>query len=439
MSLARLACDLGSFSLGYLGQTSQITGRQLLPVTSNLATTWSYLPNSGDRRLASIGNVGLSTGQYSNYGFTTTPENLISAITESSDAATVYPAAATQTATYNNLNQLTNLSGQALTFDADGNVTSDGLRNYTWDAENRLVGITYPGQSGKATAFSYDGLSRRTAIASTPTGGGSTVTTSYLWCGARLCQAHNASNAITREYFAEGEFLPGSPSQTYYYGPDQIGSVRRVFASTSSATAYGYDPYGNALQPTTPLTDFNYAGMFFNADSGLYLTQYRAYDPLSGRWLSRDPAGEGGDPPENLYTYVTSNPLNRQDPTGLFAAGFSVELSAIFPTSGGGPGLFGYNFEYTSDAGWHLYKFATPKDCNPVGFNIGLSASANFALGNGSWTGPFNNIVGNYGPVAASAFYSPQGTGDWRGGSIGWSAGTPVGLGEAITNYSYAH
>jgi YD repeat-containing protein len=75
------ASDLGSFALSYLGQTSQITERQLLPVTSNLATTWSYLPNSGDRRLASIGNVGLSTGQYSNYGYTTTPENFISAIT----------------------------------------------------------------------------------------------------------------------------------------------------------------------------------------------------------------------------------------------------------------------------------------------------------------------------------------------------------------------
>jgi YD repeat-containing protein len=55
--------DLGSFALGYLGQTSQITARQLLPVTSNLVTTWSYLPNSGDRRLASIGNV-----QLRNYG-----------------------------------------------------------------------------------------------------------------------------------------------------------------------------------------------------------------------------------------------------------------------------------------------------------------------------------------------------------------------------------
>jgi hypothetical protein len=29
----------------------------------------------------------------------------------------------------------------------------------------------------------------------------------------------------------EGEFVPGSPAQRYYYGIDQIGSVRRAFAS----------------------------------------------------------------------------------------------------------------------------------------------------------------------------------------------------------------
>jgi len=43
------ASDLGTFNLGYLGQTDQITSRQL--ASSTLATTWSYLTNTGDRRL----------------------------------------------------------------------------------------------------------------------------------------------------------------------------------------------------------------------------------------------------------------------------------------------------------------------------------------------------------------------------------------------------
>ncbi|WP_284269194.1 RHS repeat-associated core domain-containing protein [Bradyrhizobium iriomotense] len=323
--------DLGAFTLSYLGQTSQITLRQL--ASSTLSTTLSYLPNSEDRRLSSIANTGLTSGQFSTYGYSTTPENFTSAISETSDSGAVYPSALTQTASYNNLNQLTDLSGQALTFDADGNLLSDGQRNYSWDAENRLIGIAYLGQSGKQTAFTYDGLSRRTAITSTPAGGSAT-TTSYLWCGSAICQARNASNTSTRGYYAEGEFVPGTPVQFFYYGLDQIGTARRVFASTSSAPAYGYDPYGRALQSTTPLTDFNYAGMFYNAESGLYLTQYRAYDPAAGRWLTRDPAGESTDSTANLYGYVEGDPIGHRDPQGLTGGTIAIGVEI---GSGAGP------------------------------------------------------------------------------------------------------
>jgi RHS repeat-associated protein len=44
--------------------------------------------------------------------------------------------------------------------------------------------------------------------------------------------------------------------------------------------------------------------MFYDADSGLYLTQYRAYDPLSGRWLSRDPIGEISSIPDSTISTV---------------------------------------------------------------------------------------------------------------------------------------
>jgi RHS repeat-associated protein len=135
-----------------------------------------------------------------------------------------------------------------------------------------------------------------------------------------LCQARNASNVAIRSYYKEGEFVLGSPNQPYFYGLDQLGSVKRAFATTSSAPAYSYDPYGVPLQLTAPVTDFVYAGMFYNADSGLYLTTYRAFDPVSGRWLSRDPIGERADPTANLYPYVRSNPTNLTDPEGLQVA-----------------------------------------------------------------------------------------------------------------------
>jgi len=59
--------------------------------------------------------------------------------------------------------------------------------------------------------------------------------------------------------------------------------------------------------------------MFYHADSGLYLTRYRAYDPRSARWLSRDPINERGG--ANLYAYVEGNPINYRDPSGLLPPG----------------------------------------------------------------------------------------------------------------------
>jgi RHS repeat-associated protein len=385
--------DMGAFTLAYLGQTGQITSRTL--ASSTLATIWSYLSNTNDRRLSAINNTGLTAGQFSNYSFTTTPENYITGITENADASAVYPAAGSQTATYNTLNQLTNLSGQALTFDANGNLTSDGQRTYAWDAENRLIGITYPGVSGKATAFTYDGLGRRATISSTSPGGGATVT-SYLWCGDDICQARNAGNSTIRSYYDEGEYLPGTPAQTLYYGIDQIGSVRRVFASTSSTTAYGYDPYGAPLQATAPMTDFFFAGMFYNADSRLYLTKYRAFDPLTGRWLSRDPIGEKTDPGANLYTYVRGNPITLADALGLFALtpllsneepcapngdipsldGFSGQGSGLQSSNGGDGPSFGQlnGAKLASDKNW---KRPLPTPC------VGGLCSEGGSYGNG--------------------------------------------------------
>lgn len=117
--------------------------------------------------------------------------------------------------------------------------------------------------------------------------------------------------------------------------------MRRVYSS-SGAPVFDYDPYGAPLQATAPITDFAYAGTVANADSGLYLTRHRAYDPVSGRFLSRDPIGEGGDPAGNLYAYVGGDPISLADPLGLCPpnlgaiAGFAA-LAAATEVLGGGP------------------------------------------------------------------------------------------------------
>jgi RHS repeat-associated protein len=143
--------------------------------------------------------------------------------------------------------------------------------------------------------------------------------TDYIWCGARICESRNGT-AVNRRYYNEGEAIPGSKA-FLYYGPDQLGSVRDVHATSpvfSMAQAYDYDPYGDPTTPpaTGPLTDFRFAGMLYHADSGLYLTQFRAYDPRTARWLSRDPIGELIDQP-GADPDIAGEPIPR--PTALAA------------------------------------------------------------------------------------------------------------------------
>jgi RHS repeat-associated protein len=96
--------------------------------------------------------------------------------------------------------------------------------------------------------------------------------------------------------------------------------------------------------------DLRYGGLFYHAQSGLYLATYRAYDPSLGRWLARDPIAENGG--INLYEYVGGNPLTGIDPRGLTletgtpggpSAGVPSPASPATPDTppcppGGGPG-----------------------------------------------------------------------------------------------------
>ena len=58
-----------------------------------------------------------------------------------------------------------------------------------------------------------------------------------------------------------------------------------------------------------------YCGYLFNGECGLYSVRFRVYDPVTMRWLTRDPAGyvDGA----NLYEYVRGDPIGLIDPFGL--------------------------------------------------------------------------------------------------------------------------
>ncbi|OAI75332.1 hypothetical protein RSP799_23730 [Ralstonia solanacearum] len=259
-----------------------------------------------------------------------------------------------QTIVANALNQMQTVNGQPTQYDAAGNLLEDEARQYDWDAEHRLIRIRYKAQAGKETRFGYDGLGRRTVI--TEVDGTGTTETHYIWCGEVICQKRDANGQLLRAYYPEGEYGPeigkrvakadagieadedgderygrdrdgddgksDQPAETtgsLIYARNHLGSVTDTLTPNGRAVTHTeYGPYGELVKSQGRAeyrADFGYAGMQYHAASGMYLTQYRAYDPGTGRWVSRDPIGELGG--INLYAYVGGNPISLTDRRGL--------------------------------------------------------------------------------------------------------------------------
>ena len=210
---------------------------------------------------------------------------------------------------------------------------------HTTTPENRITALTESVQ-GQNRQWHYDAVDRLTSatgsdgngrrVAAIEMEGEAQTETRHAWCGDRICQARNERDEALAYYFDEGEYRPQGGARTYY-ARDHLGSVRDMLdAEGKNLARYDYDPYGNFIDRPMKAPEFGYAGMRHHAPSGLYLTQYRAYDPRTGRWLSRDPIEEAGG--INLYGYVKGNPIAYRDPLGLSpAAGLCTAT---------GPGVF---------------------------------------------------------------------------------------------------
>jgi RHS repeat-associated protein len=214
-----------------------------------------------------------------------------------------------------------NITGQSRvpTYDLNGNMTANGLgQTYLWDAENRLVKISYA--DGVKTEFQYDGLSRRARV--TERNASNTITSDkrYVWSGGNQPSEERdaTTNAVTKRYFPQGEQrIGGTDAGFYYYTKDHLGSIREVTNSSSAlVTRYDFDLWGKRTKLSGSLeTEVGFTGHHHHAKSGLVLTWFRAYDAELGGWLSPDPMGEAGG--MNLYGYVENDPLYYSDEFGL--------------------------------------------------------------------------------------------------------------------------
>ncbi len=255
----------------------------------------------------------------------------------------------------NTVNQYTAVNSVTPGFDDDGNATSYPVPAHTsanstlgWDGENRLVSATV---NGVTTTYLYDAYSRRIA---TKQGSGAKVVVYDGWnpvAEYSFSSLPTPSTALVKSYVwglnlsgglqgagGVGGLLAvtehGYTASSYFYPTyDGNGNVSEYLDETGVVAAhYEYDPFGRTVVATgAKAADFahRFSTKPLDSETGLYYYGYRFYDPLTGRWPSRDSIGENGG--VNLYGYVRNSATYLIDVLGKYASNSGGGGQPMFP------------------------------------------------------------------------------------------------------------
>ena len=199
------------------------------------------------------------------------------------------------------------VAGDAMTYDANGNLIAGRGRSIQWNSDNLPVQIN-------TTVFTYDGLGGR--LKKTSPG----ATTLYPFGD----DYEIANGVITKYINVEGIGVVAKRvgSQTFWLHTDRLGSIQVITDQTGTDVQHRtYRPYGDKIADTSAHTESRgYIGEKQDEDTGLTYLHARYYDATLGTFLSPDPlhpahSGVG----LNRYAYGFGDPVNRTDPYGLAA------------------------------------------------------------------------------------------------------------------------
>lgn len=243
----------------------------------------------------------------------------------------------------NGTNQYTGISENeemlfSPTYDANGNQTlvktGTGIWSVTYNAENRPVSFT--SQDGQTVMeCAYDYLGRRN-MKKVTVNGSVTLHQRYIYRGYLQISCVDATRSghpalwhiawDPREKIATRPLAIQKNGTWYTYGYDLAKNVMEVFNPHGTiVTAYSYAPYG-AVTATGTTQPLQWSSEFYDSELGMVYYNYRHYNPLDGRWISRDPLMEKGG--LNLYGFVEGKVPYATDYLG------NTGFTDVFPPDG---------------------------------------------------------------------------------------------------------
>lgn len=207
---------------------------------------------------------------------------------------------------------------------------------YTWDSEDRLVGVRTP--DGSRWSYRYDPLGRRLAKYRHTPDGGVAEQIDFTWDGARLIeQTHHRFEAgagpdVTTWDYSPGSFTPLLQRERRWTATTPQAEIDERFFSIVAGLVgnptHLTAPNGRVAwesrptiwgTPTTVAGDgadcpLRLPGQYHDAETGHHYNNQRYFDPATARYLTQDPLGLR--PAPNPTAYVP-NPTFEIDPLGL--------------------------------------------------------------------------------------------------------------------------
>jgi len=233
----------------------------------------------------------------------------------------------------NALNQYTSITENAFMvfipeYDADGNQTKvktqTGVWSVSYDAENRPV-LFFNGDVQIQFSYDYEG---RCAVSKIWQDGRSVARRRFLYNEDSLVAVIDGEVANTTSFVSA--WIGATPetkklvafrwgaNNWFFPSSDNVDSVREISDIYAEiAERYFYTPFGKMLERggTPPKSPFLFNGEYYSRELGLYIFRYRFYNPLDGRWVTRDPLGY--DSCSMLYSMVDNRVTYEKDLWGF--------------------------------------------------------------------------------------------------------------------------
>src|SRR3989339_23812 len=261
----------------------------------------------------------------------------------------------------------------ALTYDANGNLLTNGDKRYVYDGFNRLAEV-FINETIKEKYW-YDPDGNRLLKVEFHTDGSNTTT---FYIDNSFVRIMNASGTYDEVYYYDEYDLIAKEDAEgkKFYHPDHLGSTTLVTNEQGNILEETvYDPYGAVQEGENERYDYEGKETDF---SGLQYFGARYYDPNKiFRWTQPDSLlPDVYDPQQlNRYSFERNNPYKNKDPDGNLILGYQETGEAAF---GPGAGFAkGRIWDIYPDRNYNKYNF----NSRSFGSGVGASGGYEFVFG----------------------------------------------------------